>query len=161
MQRSYLENIAIPSITKKRSYNILIVDDDFESSEMFKTLLELRGHNITTLEEGVSCISNCKSKTYDIIFMDYHIKDIDGVQLTDFIKDIYKSLSIIFAYTGDASTEAIHEFQTIGMAGALIKPISKNLLDDIMTTLEERGCVDKIIFNKLARRSKGSLIMFN
>jgi CheY-like chemotaxis protein len=160
MYRSRVENITKPSISKKKQFDILIVDDDEEASFMFKTILESRGHNVMTLKEGVSCISSCKSKIYDIIFMDYHISDIDGVQVTDFIKDIYKTSSIIFAYTGDTSSDAISQFKKIGMAGALIKPIDSDLLDNVMNTLEERGCVDKNIFAKLARKSNGSLMIF-
>lgn len=160
MYRCRTDNITKPSISKKKQFDILIVDDEEDASFMFKTILEARGHNVMTLKEGVSCISKCKSNAYDIIFMDYHIADIDGVQVTEFIKDIYKTNAIIFAYTGDTSKEAIAEFKNIGMIGALIKPIDCDLLDNIMNTLEDRGCVDKNIFSKLARKSDGSFIVF-
>lgn len=159
MEKQY-ENIIIQTLNKKRSFDILIVDDDKETSEMFKDILEMRGHTVTTIYEGVKCISTCKSKTYDIIFMDYHIEDIDGVQVTDFIRDIYKTNSIIFAYTGDSTYNAIEEFKKTGMVGALVKPVDPELINNIMRTIEERKCIDRIIFNKLAKQSKGSLIMF-
>lgn len=159
MENQY-DSIIIQALNKKKCFDILIVDDDKETSEMFKTILEMRGHNVTTIYEGVKCISACRTKTYDIIFMDYHIEDIDGVQVTDFIRDIYKTNAIIFAYTGDSTTEAIEEFKKIGMIGALVKPVDPELIENIMRSIEDRKCIDKIIFNRLARQSKGSLIMF-
>ena len=160
MQRSYTQNSKISSMSKKKMFDILIVDDDKDFSHLLKTLLELRGHNVLCVDEGVLCISSCKNKSYDIIFMDYHIKDIDGVQIVDFIKDIYKSHSIIFAYTGDNSKNALDKFKKIGMNGALIKPVEMTVLESVMNTLEERGCVDEIIFSKLSKKSKGSLVVF-
>ena len=145
---------------KRKIYNILIVDDDKDTSEIFKSVLELRGHKVNTLHEGVSCISECKNNNYDIIFMDYHIPDIDGVQLADFIRDIYKSNSTLFAFTGDSSDNTLKQFKTIGITGALIKPIDTDLLDNILSAIENNGCIDKAFFSKLAKHSKGSLIMF-
>ena len=77
---------------RRLKLNILIVDDDDVAAELFKELLELRGHNVVTLNEGVRCISNVQTNNYDLIFLDYHIGDIDGVDLADFIKDIFKSM---------------------------------------------------------------------
>jgi len=160
MQRGYLENIVKQSITKKKTFDILIVDDDIDASELFKSILELRGHNVVSLNEGVSCISSCKDREFDIIFMDYHICDIDGITLTDFLKDIYKTNSLIFAYTGDSSAEALNNFKKTGMTGALIKPVNMDIFNNIMSTLEERGCIDKNIFNKLVKKSKGGFLLF-
>ena len=121
---------------KKRKLNILIVDDDINSLNLFKEILELRGHNVVTLDEGMKCISKCINNTYDIIFVDYHIGDINGVELTDCLKDVLHTESIIFAYTGDNSQEAIDKFKNIGMKGAIIKPIDLNIIDNIINQFE-------------------------
>jgi len=121
---------------KKSNLNILIVDDDQTSLELFKDLLEFRGHTVVTLNEGVRCISNLQSNNYDVIFLDYHIGDIDGVDLADFIKDIFKHKSLIFAYTGDSSNDAINKFKVIGMNGVFIKPLNILKFDSIMNIIE-------------------------
>ena len=108
------------SYNKKKKLNILIVDDDINSLTLFKEILELRGHNVIALDEGMKCISKCINSTFDIIFVDYHIGDIDGVELTDCLKDVLHTESIIFAYTGDNSKTAIERFKNIGMKGAII-----------------------------------------
>ena len=150
---------------KRIKLNILIVDDDENASELFKEILELRGHNVVTLNEGVRCISNIQTQKYDLIFLDYHIGDIDGVDLADFIKDIFKSNALIFAYTGDNSSTAVTKFKETGMNGALIKPIDCDLIDKIMNLIETSNKINTDLINqeiicKLNKINNRSLICF-
>jgi two-component system sensor histidine kinase TorS len=125
------------SYSHKKKLNILIVDDDTQSSELFKEILELNGYNVNTLDEGMKCISRCMKDKYDIIFLDYHIGDIDGADLADCLKDVLKIKSLIYAYTGDSNPDIIKKCQDIGMNGALIKPININIINNIMKTIEQ------------------------
>jgi CheY-like chemotaxis protein len=145
------------NLTRKNKLNILVVDDDETSLELFKEILEFRGHNVTTVNEGVRCISNLQNHYYDIIFLDYHIGDIDGVDLADCIKDVFKHKSLIFAYTGDSSSNALNRFKIIGMNGALIKPLNLNLIDSIMNTIEKNNTN---VENKLKLINDSSMIIF-
>ena len=124
---------------KQNKLNILIVDDDTNSSELFKEILELRGHNVITLDEGVKCISKCLNDKFDIIFVDYHIGDIDGVELTDCLKDVIKTKSLIYAYTGDNSNKSIELFKNVGMNGVFIKPLNINVINEFMAELENKN----------------------
>ncbi len=151
---------ASTSYNKRTHLNILIVDDDEQISEMFKDILEERGHKVVTLNEGVRCISNLEHNNYDLIFLDYHIGDIDGVDLADFIKDIFKSKALIFAFTGDNSQIAINKFKSGGMNGALIKPIDINLINKIMNQIELRDKNDKEIIHKIENIKDKHLICF-
>jgi CheY-like chemotaxis protein len=80
---------------------------------------------------------------YDIIFLDYHIGDIDGVELADCLKDVLKSNALIYAYTGDNSPEAIKRFQEIGMNGAIIKPINIKTINNILIDIEQQNITIK------------------
>jgi CheY-like chemotaxis protein len=127
------------SYIKKNKLNILIVDDDKNSSELFKEILELRGHNVITLDEGVKCISKCINNNFDIIFLDYHIGDIDGVELADCLKDILKTQSKIYAYTGDNTQLAVDKFRTIGMNGVFIKPLNIMSINHMLERIEKNN----------------------
>ena len=145
------------NLSRKSKLNILVVDDDETSLELFKDILAFRGHNVTAVNEGVRCISSLQNNYYDIIFLDYHIGDIDGVELADCIKDVFKHQSLIFAYTGDSSSNAIDRFKFIGMNGVLIKPLNIELIDSIMNTIEKNN---KNIENKLKVINDDSIIIF-
>ena len=133
---SYKYNLDHSYFTNK-GLNILIVDDDTHSSELFKEILESRGHNVNTLDAGVKCLSNCMKNDYDIIFLDYHIGDLDGVELADCLKDVLHKKSYIYAYTGDTNPKIIKKCKDIGMNGAIIKPINLQSINTILSNIEE------------------------
>jgi len=145
---------------KKKKFKILIVDDEIDSSMLFKEILDLRGHDVTLINEGIQCINKCKNNEYDIIFLDYHIPGINGVEIADLIKDLFKTNSLIFAYTGDSTTESLNKFKKIGMTAALIKPVDIDLINLIMNSFEERECADKNILYKLSKKQKNTLYVF-
>ena len=121
---------------KSNKLDILIVDDDEISAELFKEYLSIRGHNVISLNEGVKCITKCMKNKFDIIFLDYHIGDINGVELADCLKDVLKIKSKIYAYTGDNNPEVIKKINDIGMDGIIIKPIDLNKINRIIIDIE-------------------------
>jgi PleD family two-component response regulator len=139
----YKYNLEHSYINNKKKLDILIVDDDTNSSELFKELLSLRGHNVSSLDEGVKCISKCMKNKYDIIFLDYHIGDIDGVELADCLKDVLKTESLIYAYTGDNNPNSIQKFKDVGMNGVFFKPINMNIINNFISTLETNKKINK------------------
>ena len=146
---------------KKKSLNILIVDDDNECSTLFKKILELRGHKVDSINEGIGCVSKCHKTNYDIIFMDYHIEDIDGDQISTIIREDLNNKSKIFAYTGDKTNSAIENFKHSGMDGALFKPIDMNLFHDVMNIFERDHMeIDQESLNRISRKSKGNIFIF-
>jgi CheY-like chemotaxis protein len=128
--------------TEKQQFKILIVDDDIDLAASLSEILQERGHNVTITNEGISCISKCQNSNYDIIFMDYHLADINGIDTTDLIKNSCSVKSLIFAFTGDDSIAALSNFKNIGMDGAIIKPIDIDIINKLMNSLEIRNTVD-------------------
>lgn len=154
------------SITKskqnKQKFSILIVDDDELISETFGEILSSRGHNVVTVHDSASCINKCQKQNFDIIFMDFHMENVNGVDMTDLLKNVCNNKSIIFALTGDDSKKALEQFKNIGMDGAIIKPLNIDLIDKLMNTLEIRTGIDKYIMKTLSISTRGNqLILFD
>jgi CheY-like chemotaxis protein len=140
----YNSKIFDPEQKYKQSFkrlNILIVDDDENSRYSLRDLIKIRGHNVITLDEGMKCVNRCSDNIFDIIFMDYHINDLEGevtgIEITNIIRDCFNNESIIYAYTGDNSTEAINEFKSNNMKGVFIKPIEPLLLNEFFMVIEK------------------------
>ena len=145
----------------KKCFRILIVDDDNNMAQMFSEILKMRGHSVTIVNEGALCINKCHNDFYDIIFMDFHLEDLDGVNVTDVIKNVCNTKSLIFAFTGDDSGQSVAKFKDIGMTGALIKPLDINLINKIMSSLESRNDIDKKVVYVCAEYKYGhQLILF-
>lgn len=152
----------------KQQFKILVVDDDINIATTFGEILECRGHTVTVVNEGIECISKCQHNHYDIIFMDFHLKDdktiydeTNGAEITDLLKTVCSVSSIVFAITGDDSVSAIKKFKEVGMDGALIKPFSIDVIGKLMNSLETRIGVDKRIIKNIANtKLKKHLIVF-
>ena len=146
---------------KRKTFNILIVDDDLDVADNLKKLLELRGHNITIVDDGPRCITHCKDKEkqYNMVFIDYHMEGLDGAQVAEIVKCGSKS-PLIFAYTGDNSLKAINDFRQVGMDGAIIKPIDIQSIQMLMGKLEQNLVLDRSMIKSLSRKSSRSILIF-
>lgn len=146
----------------KQEFAILIVDDDQIIGETFGEILESRGHNVSIALDSASCINKCQNYRYDIIFMDFHMDNVNGVDMTDLLKNVCNNTSIIFAITGDDSKKAIEQFKNIGMDGAIIKPINIDLINKLMGTLETRIGIDKRVIKTISFPThKNQLMIFD
>jgi CheY-like chemotaxis protein len=143
-----------------KKLNILIVDDDKNSRESLRDILVIRGHNVITLDEGMKCINRCSDNHFDIIFMDYHINEIEsdvgeltGTDIIRLLKDCYNQDSIMYAYTGDNSQEAIKDFKDTEITGMFIKPVDMNLINDFLRIIDN-NINDHANLRKLAIKNK-------
>ena len=151
------------TLSKRRSFNILIIDDDENIGASLKEYLECRGHEVTVVDECARGITHLYMKHFDIVFLDYHLDTtcIDGAGVTKCVKDFDATKkSIIFAYTGDSSNEAIYNFKASGMDGVIFKPIDVRVLDKMMLSLESKVELDKSFLDKLSRQYNRSFMVF-
>jgi len=147
---------------RRKIFNILIVDDDVDVAENLQKLLELRGHNITIVDDGLRCITHCKDKDkyYDIIFLDYHMDGLDGAEVADIVKQDGKK-TLIFAYTGDSSQRALNDFKEVGMDAVIIKPIDIKSIDLLMTKLEQTQILNSSVIKNITKKSSRSILFFS
>ena len=141
----------------EKKLNILIVDDDENSRESLRYILSSKGHNITTLDEGMKCVNRCSNIKFDLIFMDYHINDLDGTitgtDITKMVKECFEIDTPIYAYTGDNSRDAINDFKRNNMKGAFIKPVDPLLIYNFLQ-INEKDNNNNIYLPRLARKNK-------
>jgi len=150
----------LKSCNIKNKFNILIVDDEIEIAELLGEILKNRGHNVCIETEGVSGLSKCQSNQFDIIFMDFHMNDMNGIDVTDLLKNSCMNTSLIFAFTGDDSKYALKKFRDIGMDGAIIKPIEIDIINKLMNSLEIRDSIDKRVIKNFRDTYKKHFFMF-
>ena len=143
---------------RRKTFSILIVDDDIMNGNNLKTILSKRGHNVSFVDDGPECIIASQENMYDMMFIDYHMKGIDGAQVADIVKN---NKTILFAYTGDNSKKALEDFKNVGMNGVLIKPFDMDAIDMLMNKMETATIINKNDINLLSRKSGRSVIIFD
>jgi len=159
----YKTNISGPDHRYKDSikkFSILIVDDDQSSRESLKDMLKTRGHDVTTIDEGMKCVNRCAEHNYDIIFMDYHIDDlgdelgeIDGTTVTRMVQECFDIDCAVYAYTGDNSVDAIKQFKDNNMKGVFVKPVEPSLITEFLKIVEN-NIEDSVQLSRLAMKRK-------
>jgi CheY-like chemotaxis protein len=142
-----------------KKLKILIVDDEDNSRNSLRDLIDSRGHLVTTLDEGMKCVNRCSEIKFDIIFMDYHINDpngeLDGTDVVRMVRECFDNNSIIYAYTGDSTVKAINDFKKNNLKGALIKPVEPSLINEFFMIIEnDTNLDDTVQLSKLAIKRK-------
>ena len=113
--------------------NILVVDDLRSIRLTLGGILEDKGHNVVTVEDGYSAIEAVKKTHFDAIFMDIKMPGINGVQTFREIKKIDPDAAVIMmtAYSvEDLVKEALEE----GAYAVAYKPFD---IDKIISYIDE------------------------
>ncbi|WP_283130461.1 ATP-binding protein [Enterovibrio norvegicus] len=120
---------AKPRISAIESLDILITDDNAVNAMVAKRLCEQLGHCVDIATDGQKSIEALEAKPYDLILMDKHMPELDGIGAIHYIRQKMRSPVIIFACTADVFREAHDEFLHIGANHVLTKPIQKSSIE--------------------------------
>lgn len=115
----------------KHSYKILLVEDNFFNIELLTQLLQMKGHHVTALENGLEAIKLLQTHTFDIILMDINMPELDGYETTRQIRKSGVTIPII-AITGSAMKGELEACLAAGMNEYITKPINIYNLEKII-----------------------------
>jgi CheY-like chemotaxis protein/two-component sensor histidine kinase/HPt (histidine-containing phosphotransfer) domain-containing protein len=115
--------------------NVLIVDDVEMNVYVAKGLMAHYGLSIDTAVSGFEAIDKIKAgETYDVIFMDHMMPQMDGIETVKKIRELGYSLPIV-ALTANALAGQAEMFLEKGFDGFISKPIDRRQLDAILNRL--------------------------
>ena len=118
--------------------NVLVIDDDKETRNMFSTVLTDVGYLVEAVENGKQAIKICKKGPFDVALIDIELPDIKGVDLLKTLRQIQpKMVKIII--TGHPSIENAVKSVNEKADGYLLKPVNmEEMLEMIKKILAER-----------------------
>lgn len=96
--------------------NILLVDNEAEFLEAITYWLETKQHRVQVCYSGSEAIELIKKNPPDIMFLDIHMPDMDGMEVLKNIRDFNKDLPIIMV-TGYPEEEKVEEAIRLGVSG--------------------------------------------
>jgi len=126
--------------TKTRDYSglsVLVADDNNLNQIVLKKMLA-NYHKITadTANNGLEVLEALEKKKYDIIFMDFHMPLMDGLEATGKIRQLYPLSPIkIVAVTAAALPGDKEQCLNSGMDDYITKPIKKDELIQMLQRL--------------------------
>lgn len=76
-------------------FKILIVDDEIDYTNILKKILMLEDFDIDTVSSGEDALKYLKFKPYNLVLTDLMMEGMDGIELTEKIKDNYPEAKVI------------------------------------------------------------------
>ena len=124
-----------PVLATNRALNILLAEDIYVNQRLAVTLLNKRGHAVVVANNGKEAVSILSENSgFDLILMDLHMPEMDGITATNIIRnsgEIYSEIPII-ALTADAMKEDRDRCLAAGMNGFISKPIKEKELFEVI-----------------------------
>lgn len=110
---------------------ILAVDDTTLNLTVFKALLKKTLVKIDTATDGRKCLEMCKTKKYDIIYMDHMMPEMDGIETFKALRgtDGPNAETPVIILTANALSGAENQYLELGFSSYLSKPVNSQALE--------------------------------
>ena len=132
---SNIEMLEVPFLL----YNVLVIDDDKETRNLFSTVLSDAGYLVEGAENGKRAIKACKKTSFDIALIDIELPDMKGTELLNELRQIQPKMVKIIV-TGHPSIENAVKSVNEKADGYLLKPVNiTEMLDIIKKILAEKA----------------------
>lgn len=114
----FAQQIAYSNLDKPRfmKLNVLVAEDNKVISNLYSSLLQKRGHQVTITNDGQECLEKYKKEIaekgvspFDVIIVDFMMPKINGADLVKEIIKIQPNQRVVFAtaYSPNLIKEAI------------------------------------------------------
>lgn len=115
---------------------VLLVEDNISNQKLAQYMLKKLGLDVDTVDRGQKAIKALETTSYDLIFMDIQMPDMDGMEVTRLIRDpgskvLNKNVPII-AVTAYVQKGDMERFIEAGMDDYIPKPISLNTIRKVL-----------------------------
>jgi len=107
--------------------NILIIDDEASLRHSLTRILKIAHFDVTTAEDGRQALSLVNASTYDLVYLDIRLPDLDGLQVLKEIRKRYPALPVILL-TAYGSLQTALEALRLGATDYLLKPLDPEVL---------------------------------
>lgn len=115
---------------------IMTVEDNKDTREVIKLILEKEGYKVTEASSGKECIEKLKKETPDLILMDIMMPGMSGWDTVTEIKKNKKwdKIKICFLSVVEISEERRKALKSSGIQGYMMKPFNK---EDLITEVKK------------------------
>ncbi|MCB0760674.1 MAG: response regulator [Flavobacteriales bacterium] len=116
---------------------ILIAEDNFINQKLAEQVFEKMGYTVTLVSNGKEAVEAATRKNFDIIFMDIHMPEMDGLEATRIIREHappQQRAPHIVALTANVVNESEETCRKAGMNDFIQKPFK---ISEIQRVLED------------------------
>ena len=128
--------ITVPVTTTLKVGKILIAEDNPINKIVIEKYLQSLGQECHIVSNGIEAVKKATVVKYDLIFMDYHMPEMDGVMATEKIralgKESFNFKTPIVALTADIQPKVSKVFRRAGANDILLKPFTRKKLEECL-----------------------------
>ena len=123
--------------------HVLIVEDNAINQFVIKQLLQQYNISFYAVENGFMALDELQKKNYDLVLLDYHMPDLDGLKTLIKIRErgskvIDPQIPVVIL-TADIIDEVKHKLQEAGSNDFITKPIEQErLLKSLQRVIKDR-----------------------
>lgn len=120
--------------TDDNTLHILLAEDNKINAVLAKAIIERAGHTLEIVINGREAVDAMRNNAYDIVLMDMHMPDVDGLQATREIRELDggASQTPIIALTANASASDRERCISAGMDDFISKPFEPTDLAEVL-----------------------------
>jgi DNA-binding response OmpR family regulator len=111
---------------------LLIVDDCSENVEILSTAMELSGHWVDEVYDGIEAIERLQNDSYDVVIVDAEMPRMGGVEVCKFLKSRFIGVYVIGM---SGCLLSMIELKDAGADICLSKPFRIELVEEIIENL--------------------------
>jgi PAS domain S-box-containing protein len=119
------EKVIIPPapLENPRTLNILLAEDKVVNQKVIKLILSSMGHKITIARNGLEVLKLFRPSEFDLVLMDIQMPEMDGIQATQKLRELYPDLPPIVGLSANAFEGDREKYMAQGLDEYLIKPL--------------------------------------
>jgi two-component system, sensor histidine kinase len=118
-----------------RGLRLAIIEDNRDSREMLRTVLELQGHRVQDAAAGLAGVQLVITTAPDVVLVDIGLPGIDGYEVARRLRQRLGSAVRLIALTGYGDPDSKQMTATAGFDDHLVKPVSPEELARVLETL--------------------------
>jgi len=133
------ETLAAPASKPKASRRVLVIEDNDDSREMLRQLLEHAGHEVHDAGDGPQGIDAALRLEPDVALIDVGLPEIDGYEVARRIRAESRRDMLLVALTGYGLAEDRERALAAGFDLHLVKPVDFDRLFDVLAATPSRS----------------------